>query len=69
MDIIEIFKQYAQRYSQLFPREHLYTAIGLAVALVVLLLIPSSDKGAAVPNQSISIPVELSAVEEELEEA
>ncbi len=65
MDIIEIIKQYAQRYSQLFPREHFYTAIGLAVALVVLLLIPDNDKGAAVPNQSIAIPVELSSATEE----
>ena len=60
MELAETVIKYAKRYSQLFPREHLYAAGGLAALALLLIALPGDEEGSTVTSQSIPIPIKIS---------
>ncbi len=56
MEIVKLAQHLLHKH---YPREHLYVAGVLATLALVILILPENEKGAAVPNQSIPLPIVL----------
>lgn len=69
MDFVDFIKQFARKY---YPRDHLYIAGTLSVLFLSLLILPGSEQGSIVPNQTqIPIPINFldTAIENNITEA